>query len=90
MYYYIDHNMSWIVMNIGCIECGVSSNLVAVMDSEEAADKLADHLSGTASWRHGGENHFEVYEMTKTNFINPQYKEYLEDFITKSDLTSQD
>lgn len=66
----------WIVMNIGCIECGVSSELVGLYDSEQAADIVAIRLNGTHSWRQGGQNSFEVFPLGD---IDETKQEYLED-----------
>ena len=65
----------WIVVNIGCIECGVSSNIVGVFDNEEKASEIAKEYSEKFSWREGGQNSFEVFEMPKLNVINPKYLE---------------
>lgn len=63
-----------IVFNIGCIECGVSSNLVGVFDSAEKAAAIAEHLQDELRWREGGQNSFEVFEL---NEINKEYLEFL-------------
>lgn len=53
----------FLLMNIGCIECGVSSNVVGLYETEEAAkadgEKCYDHLH----WREGGQNSFEVFDL---------------------------
>ena len=36
----------WIVVNIGCIECGVSSNIVGVFTSKDAAADVRERLPG--------------------------------------------
>lgn len=55
--------MKWIVVNIGCIECGVSSNIVGVFTNEDRAEAVADQLRETHSWREGGQNSFQVFPM---------------------------
>lgn len=35
----------WLVFNIGCIECGVSSNVVAVYPHKHEADAIAAKLN---------------------------------------------
>lgn len=35
----------WLVFDIGCIECGVSSNVVAVYPTEHEADAVAAKLN---------------------------------------------
>jgi hypothetical protein len=49
----------WIVINIGCIECGVSSNVVGVFDSKEVAARIAEECGERMSWREGGQNAYE-------------------------------
>lgn len=55
--------MEWLVVNIGCIECGVSSAIVGRFDSESEAYSVATRLDDTHSWREGGQNAFEVFPM---------------------------
>lgn len=45
----------WIVVNIGCIECGVSSNIVGVFDNEERANAIAEEFDAKFDWREGGQ-----------------------------------
>jgi hypothetical protein len=63
----------WIVVNIGCIECGVSTNIVGVFDNKETADKVAKDCDETYSWREGGQNEFEVFPMPPINKIHDDY-----------------
>lgn len=64
---------AWIVVNIGCIECGVGSNIVGVFDDEAQANALAEQLDDTHSWRQGGQNAFEVFEMPPLNVVADEY-----------------
>lgn len=68
----------WIVVNIGCIECGVSSNIVGVFDNEDKANEIADKFDDKFNWRQGGQNSFEVFEMPEINQIHPEYTEEAE------------
>ena len=63
----------WLVFNIGCIECGVSSNVVGVYTTEEEAMRVANACdnSGELSWREGGQNSYEVFDLSA-----PQAREY--------------
>lgn len=65
--------MSWIVVNIGCIECGVSSNIVGVFTDKAEADALAQRLDRDMSWREGGQNSYEVFAMPPLNTVAPEY-----------------
>jgi hypothetical protein len=66
---------AWIVVNIGCIECGVASNIVGVFSDKEEADGLAKRLNETHNWRQGGQNEFAVFPMPPLNEIADEYTE---------------
>jgi hypothetical protein len=44
----------WLVFNIGCIECGVSSNVVGIYDTQDEAERVRGicekHLTNTTYW----------------------------------------
>lgn len=63
----------YIVVNIGCIECGVSSNIVGVFSSKPFADDVAKRLNDTHAWREGGQNSYEVFQMPEIGVINEEY-----------------
>lgn len=63
----------YIVVNIGCIECGVSSNIVGVFEDEEKANQIVQQCEENYSWRESGQNRFEVFEMPELNVINEEY-----------------
>ena len=65
----------WIVVNIGCIECGVSSNIVGVFSDEARAHDLALQFDKKYSWREGGQNEFVVFPMPELNVVNSEYEE---------------
>lgn len=65
----------YIVFNIGCIECGVSSAIVGVFDSEAVAEQWAADLNKRLHWREGGQNSYEVFPMPE--FVNKVAAEYL-------------
>ena len=67
----------WVLVNIGCIECGVSSNIVGVYTDKLRALKDSLALGGCASWREGGPNNFIVFELPPTNTITTEYIGYL-------------
>lgn len=70
-------NKLWLVVNIGCIECGVSSNIVGLFDNQERADAIAETLDEKMSWREGGQNSFEVFALPALNEIGEEYREAL-------------
>jgi hypothetical protein len=63
----------WILVNIGCIECGVSSNIVGVFDNQEYANELANQFDDKFGWREGGQNSFVVFPMPEINAIHSEY-----------------
>ena len=67
----------WMVFNVGCIECGVSSNVVGFYSTEEEAKQIAQACEDELHWREGGQNSFEVF-----NLVTPQAQEY-KDAIAK-------
>ena len=72
--------MRYIVVNVGCIECGVSSNIVGVYSDKEKAEEIENKLNESegASWRNSGQNSYKAFEMPKINVTNPEYLEWLE------------
>ena len=66
--------MSYIVVNIGCIECGVDSNIVGIFEKEEKANEVARICNDKYEWRHGGQNDFEVFKTPEMEEINPEYE----------------
>ena len=61
----------WMVFNVGCIECGVSSNVVGFYSTEEEANQVAETCEDHLHWRQGGQNAFEVFDLRA-----PQAQEY--------------
>ena len=64
----------YIVVNIGCIECGVSSNIVGVFSDENNAKAIAEQCEKDFYWREGGQNAFEVFALPEPELINDEYK----------------
>lgn len=73
----------WLVFNVGCIECGVSSNVVAVYPTEHEANEVAKKLNEVHAWREDGQNSYEVFELNKAYEVSDEYKEILFDGETK-------
>ena len=46
----------YVVVNIGCLECGVSSNVVGTFPSRAEAEAAAGQLDVALGWREGGQN----------------------------------
>lgn len=60
----------WLVFDVGCIECGVSSNVVAIYPTEQEANAVAEKLNNTYEWREGGQNSYEVFKLGELYEVN--------------------
>lgn len=65
----------YLVINIGCIHCRVSSNVVGLFATKEEADRICDICNEKYDWRNGGQNNFEVFELPPVGVINAEYPE---------------
>ena len=63
----------YIVFNIGCLECGVSSNIVGVFKNKDKALKIKKICDEKYSWRKNGDNDFIVFELPESEVINSEY-----------------
>jgi len=68
------------LVNIGCIECGVSSNLVGLFTNYDKAAEIRDELNHKADWREGGQNLYEIFIVTDLDVVNEEYLKYLESY----------
>ncbi len=66
-------NNNFIVVNIGCIESGVSTNIVGVFSTEEEANRVVDLCHSKYDWRQGGQNDFEVFPIPDVGVIDEEY-----------------
>ena len=68
----------WIVVDIGCIECGEGTSIVGLFSDRDTARTVADNCNGDSqfTWR-GGQHAFEVFQLTSVNAVNPDYQEAL-------------
>lgn len=64
----------WIVMNIGCLECGVSSKVVGVFADEARAEAVAAACQKEYGWRESGQNEFVVYELPAPESVDAEYQ----------------
>jgi hypothetical protein len=64
----------FLVINIGCIECGVTSQVVGVFPTKERAEEVAKLCKKEYEWREGGQNAFEVFPMPEVGVINSEYE----------------
>lgn len=66
----------WMVFDVGCIECGVSSGVVGLYETECEAHAVADACQEELG--EGGQHSFEVF-----NLLDPQHDDY-RDAIAKA------
>lgn len=64
----------YLVMNIGCIECGVSSQIVGLFADKAIADSVAEQCYKLHSWREHGQNAYEVFELPEPERVNSEYE----------------
>lgn len=67
--------MKYIVVNIGCIHCHISSNIVGIFNDKEKAESIVAQCDEKYSWRECGDNAFEIFEMPELNVVNAEYEE---------------
>lgn len=63
----------YVVFNIGCIECGVSSKIVGLFADKVAAESVAKQCDRLHGWRDGGQNNFEVFELPASESVDAEY-----------------
>lgn len=68
----------YLLFNIGCIECRVSSNVVGVFGDRGLAEKYATILNEKMGWREGGQNAFVVYELPENEMVGKEYRAALQ------------
>lgn len=72
---YGESEVKWILMNIGCIECGISSQIIGVFSDQKEAQKLASILKDKGYWEKGGKNHYEVFSLDSGFWVKGEYLE---------------
>ena len=67
----------YIIIEIGCIECGCPSGIVGIFDDEKAAKEIAEKCQERYDWHTGGQNSFEVFELPSLiNSVVDNYHDY--------------
>ena len=67
----------FLVVNIGCIECGVSSKVVGLFADEVTALEIAQKLDERMERRQDGHNSFEVFPLPKAGVVEEEYRDAL-------------
>lgn len=65
----------YLVVNIGCIECGVSSNIVGLFATKDEAERVCKICNEKYTWRDGGQHNFEVFELPPVGVVHADYPE---------------
>jgi hypothetical protein len=55
----------YVAVDIGCIECGESSNVLGIFDDESSAQKACDEASDIQAKNWHGQHNFEVFRVDK-------------------------
>lgn len=63
----------YMVFNIGCMECGVSSNVVGIFTDYKKAEQIKNACLIKYNWREYGQNDFQIFELPPLNKINKEY-----------------
>lgn len=63
----------YMVFNIGCIECGVSSKIVGLFSDLTKAQEVVAHCEDKHHWREGGQNGYEVFELPEPEVVDAEY-----------------
>lgn len=64
----------YLVMNIGCIECAVPSNIVGLFADQARAEAVAKACGDKHSKRGGGHNEYEVFELPEPECVDDEYE----------------
>jgi hypothetical protein len=65
--------VQYILVNIGCLVCGVPSKIVGIFENPTDAEGLAKHLSQNAKWRNEGLNDYKVFSVRQGFWVDPDY-----------------
>lgn len=63
----------YMVFNVGCIECGVSSKIVGLFADKVKAEVTAAMCESKHYWREHGQNSYEIFELPEPEVIDPEY-----------------
>lgn len=74
----------YMVFNIGCIECGVSSKIVGLFADKKHAEIVAAYCNDKHSWRDSGQNNYEVFELPEPETVDPEYSGAAEELKEKA------
>lgn len=64
----------WLLMDIGCLECGEPSRVVGVFSNESAATQLQERLTAGDIVKKNGQHRFVVFQLPATGHVSSRYK----------------
>ncbi len=64
----------YLLFNIGCLECGVSSGIVGLFTERAAAEAAQKVCDNKHDWRQGGQNQYEIFELPVPNVVAEEYR----------------
>lgn len=69
--------MKYVVVDIGCIECGEQSAVLGIFTNKRKAEETRKKYSEIHSNNWHGQHHFEIFEVKKENVELYNEKTYL-------------
>lgn len=69
--------MKYVVVDIGCIECGEESSVLGIFQDKETAEKVAEKYKKIQRENWTGQHYFEIFEVNKENVELYDKKSYL-------------
>lgn len=79
----------WIVIDIGCLHCGASSEIVGLFSEEQKAIEIATECNQKYNWQ--GEKHaFMVRPLPEPDVINPVWQEDIDRWLETHQDDSDD
>ena len=69
--------MKYVVLDIGCIECGEQSAILGIFDNKQKAKEVMEKYEKIQSSNWTGQHHFEIMEVKEENIELYDEKSYL-------------
>ena len=80
--------MTWIVVDVGCIECGADSGIVGVYTDKAVADRIAERLCDVRGFI-GEQHEYVVFPMPELNATGAVYSAALEQSEAETATTDE-
>lgn len=69
--------MKYVVVDIGCLECGEASAVLGIFDDKNKAKKVMEKYDKIQSKNLTGQHHFKIFEVKDENIELYDEKSYL-------------